>query len=193
MTRFYNALDSISIASPCTADWDQMIGNDKVRFCNQCQLNVYNFSGMSQTEALKLVQNREGRLCVRFYRRADGSVLTQNCPVGLAAFKRRVSKIASACAGLLIGLVSGMGTYLGFVSEPKPTPIEKPLMGALPVVKPAEQPVVEQGKMIMGDIAVPPAPPIDELKETPTQPKSRPLPVMGRLAVRSCEAPPAKK
>ena len=44
--------------------------------------NVYNLSDMTEEEALKLVEEREGRLCVRFYQREDGTVLTSDCPVG---------------------------------------------------------------------------------------------------------------
>jgi hypothetical protein len=62
-----------------------MKGDDRVRFCSQCSLNVYNLSSMKPEEAESLVQQHEGRLCVRFYRRRDGTVLTGDCPVGLRA------------------------------------------------------------------------------------------------------------
>jgi hypothetical protein len=38
---------------------------------------------MTEEEALKLVEEREGRLCVRFYQREDGTVITRDCPVGM--------------------------------------------------------------------------------------------------------------
>ena len=72
----------LTIASPCPASWDEMKGDERVRFCDECELNVYNLSDMSEEEALKLVEEREGRLCVRFYQRKDGTVLTQDCRVG---------------------------------------------------------------------------------------------------------------
>lgn len=59
-----------------------MEGDDRVRFCPECELNVYNLSAMTEEQALALVQEREGRLCVRFYQREDGTVLTSDCPVG---------------------------------------------------------------------------------------------------------------
>lgn len=43
-------LRDIRIASPCSADWDRMCGDDRVRFCPECQLNVYNFSAMTPAE-----------------------------------------------------------------------------------------------------------------------------------------------
>ena len=72
----------LEIASPCGASWRDMEGDDRVRFCTECKLNVYNLSSMTADEALALVEEREGRLCVHFYQREDGSVLTSDCPVG---------------------------------------------------------------------------------------------------------------
>ena len=109
MNKFTNPLENIKIASPCEADWNEMIGNERRRFCGECQLNVYNLSGMSRDDAENLLLNSEGRVCVRFYKRADGTVLTKDCPVGWRALKQRVSKTATAFASLIIGLLSALG------------------------------------------------------------------------------------
>lgn len=95
-------LDEIHVAKPCPADWNAMKGDDRVRFCGQCSLNVYNLSAMSRPEAEALVASREGRLCVRFFRRTDGTVLTEDCPVGLAALRRRMKRWAAAVAAALL-------------------------------------------------------------------------------------------
>jgi hypothetical protein len=59
-----------------------MDGDARVRFCRECNRNVYNLSAMTEREAQRVVAEREGRLCVRFYQRSDGTVLTSDCPVG---------------------------------------------------------------------------------------------------------------
>jgi hypothetical protein len=141
MPKLTSPLDNLRIATPCSADWDQMFSfeDERVRFCSQCNLNVYNLSGMSRQEAETLITKAEGRLCVRFYRRADGSVLTQNCPVGLKAIKRRVAWIAQVVLGMALSFVSGLGLYIYHLGR-KPFPLlnnrsnyENPLptMGAL--------------------------------------------------------------
>jgi len=111
MARFTNRLDNIRVAAPCSADWDNMVGNERVRSCEQCHLNVYNLSEMSRVEADRLINQAEGRLCVRFYRRRDGSIITQNCPVGLRAIKRRLSRLATAVASFILSLMAGVGFY----------------------------------------------------------------------------------
>ncbi|MBY0357514.1 MAG: tetratricopeptide repeat protein [Candidatus Obscuribacterales bacterium] len=98
-------LNSIRIAAPCTADWEKMSGDEKSRFCQDCKLNVHNLSAMTAQEAEFLLnKQKEGqRVCVTFFRRADGTVLTQDCPVGLKKLKenafrtwRRVASFVSA-------------------------------------------------------------------------------------------------
>src|SRR6266571_6756710 len=109
MRRFTNNLNDVRVATPCPAEWDAMIGTERVRFCGQCQLNVYNLSSMSRRDAESLIVRTEGRLCVRFYRRKDGSIITQDCPVGLLALKRRAQRIKRAVASSLLGFLAGIG------------------------------------------------------------------------------------
>jgi hypothetical protein len=122
MGRFTNTLSRVRVAAPCQAEWDEMRGDERVRFCHLCSLNVYNLSAMTRREAERLVTRNEGRLCVRFYRRADGTMLTQSCPVGLRALKRRVSRVASATFAGLMGFMTGVG--LSPATKHIPAPVE---------------------------------------------------------------------
>lgn len=111
MRRFNSRLNNVSVATPCPADWDRMVGGDRVRFCGQCQLNVYNLSAMSRDDAESLIARTEGRVCVRFYRRQDGSIITEDCPVGLRAVKRRALRIRKAFISSVLGLLAGIGAH----------------------------------------------------------------------------------
>lgn len=102
-----NRLDRMRVASPCPIGWESMKGDDRVRFCEQCQLHVYNISEMTRPEAEALVVRTEGRICARLYRRADGTVLTKDCPVGLRAIRRRISRAAGAALSALLSLSAG--------------------------------------------------------------------------------------
>ncbi len=106
MAREKNMLDRLYVATPCSADWDAMPGSEQVRFCHHCQLNVYNLSAMTGRQAEELVAKTEGRLCTKLYRRADGTIITDNCPVGLRAVKRRVSRAASATLSAILGFLT---------------------------------------------------------------------------------------
>src|SRR5262249_1200290 len=53
-------------------------------------------------EAEALILEKEGDVCVRFYQRTDGTVLTADCPVGRRRTTRRRIAMAASAAGLAI-------------------------------------------------------------------------------------------
>lgn len=82
-----------------------MSGDDRVRHCQRCDLNVYNLSEINRTEAEDLIRSNEGRLCVRYYARADGTVITRDCPVGRGLVRRRLRWIAACVVGAFSALI----------------------------------------------------------------------------------------
>jgi hypothetical protein len=104
-SRGDNLLDHLRVASPCHASWEEMAGDNLVRFCQHCRKNVYNLSGMSRWDAADFVREAEGQLCVRFYRRQDGTLLTEDCPVGWRAARRRVIRRVGGIAAAVFALV----------------------------------------------------------------------------------------
>jgi len=171
MARFTGKLNNVRIAAPCPADWDSMYGNERVRFCEQCQLNVYNLSDMSRAEAEELIGRAEGGLCVRYYKRSDGSILTQNCPVGLRRLKRRLSRVATAIGTSVLSFMAGIGLFqitaqryttgvmvMGDMAQPLPSvtgalvpqpspPTHPPVVGKLVPVKISRGPVQKPRKL----------------------------------------------
>src|SRR5687767_1276640 len=99
-------IDNLRVAAPCPAAWENMAGDERARYCQSCQLTVYNFSEMSAREVYDLIAKSEGRICGRLYRRADGTVLTKDCPTGLRAYHKRVTRFAGAALAAILGLVS---------------------------------------------------------------------------------------
>ena len=100
-------LDSLRVAAPCTADWNSMRGDDRIRHCELCKLNVYNISAMTRQEAETLVREAEGRLCVSMFRRSDGTVITSDCPIGLRGLRDRAWRRICTIAGAVVALVTG--------------------------------------------------------------------------------------
>ena len=89
-------LNVLDVPNPCSVSWESMTGDDRVRFCGQCQKSVYHLSSMTRDEAKEIVALSEGNLCVQFWRRADGTVVTQDCAVV------RVAKKAGNALGLVV-------------------------------------------------------------------------------------------
>jgi hypothetical protein len=132
---------------------------------------------MPREEAEAFLVEREGKVCVRLYKRQDGTVLTADCPVGLRSRRRRRAAVAAiggglmaAAAGAGVGAFSLMGTC--------PRPDRHYVMGEVPAVPednatatatPTATPTgTTTGQWTMG------APPV-------VQPPQPPRPLMGKL------------
>jgi Carboxypeptidase regulatory-like domain len=97
-------LNEMRIASPCPVGWEQMSGDERVRHCRLCDLHVYNISELTPKQVQSLIEHSDGRICARLFRRADGTVITRDCPVGLRAVRRRVAKTAAAVFTAILSL-----------------------------------------------------------------------------------------
>jgi hypothetical protein len=97
------SLDVIQVSNPCPADWEQMAGDEKHRFCSHCNKWVHDLSAMPRVEAERMVCQAAGSLCVRFARDAQtGEVLTLDyAPKPLSSRRRALATIASIGAALL--------------------------------------------------------------------------------------------
>jgi hypothetical protein len=189
------ALEELQIASPCSAAWDDMQqlapGDDRVRHCGLCDKNVYNLAGMSRGEATNLVADREGSVCIRMFRRNDGTVLTADCPVGvraaLAAAARRARREVVFAAAASLAAVAALVAFLGgpasrkacaavdaartgILQRVEPPPMPPPMPPSMPTMG-AVAPPVPETRAIMGELPAPSPPP------------GRPL--MGRVAPRT--------
>jgi len=126
------------------------------------------------------IQERIGKeLCVRFYQRTDGTIMTEDCPVGVT--KRRRKKLALAVAGAGAMALAATSMLLrndtcrtqGAVAY-QPTENDTPVMGEMaapPVIADPTSPpetVTPPTPHVMGSIAPP----------TPVKPPT----VMGRRA-----------
>ena len=59
-------IDSIEVKSPCSENWNEMQGGEKVRFCGHCEFEVNNISALTRKQAMRLVRESEGRICVHY-------------------------------------------------------------------------------------------------------------------------------
>ena len=193
-TRLPVVLEDIRIATPCSADWDDMTGDARVRFCGKCEKNVYNLSAMTRQEGEALVRQKEGRLCVRLYQRQDGTVITSDCPVGVRRQRLRARVWASisgaaASAALVFGLFGGRARADLTIDGKKQTgthekaevkgQVEVRVMGgAVAVHEPPPPPKPEPPKHppLMGKVAMPQPPKVQAVT-------GEPAPIMGDIAV----------
>lgn len=152
-------LEDIRIASPCPADWNQMVGDDKSRFCKQCEKNVYNLSAMTREEAELLVLSKEGNLCVQLWKRADGTVITADCPVGLRRKRMRLAAVIAVGSGLATSALAVFALF-ATAGEPPPPPVPSapiPYVMTETPPTPTVEPVVPDRRVMVtgGAVAMP--------------------------------------
>ena len=87
-----------------------MEGNDRQRHCAKCDRPVYNLAEMEPEALVALIEETEGRLCGRLFRRRDGTILTKDCPEG----RRRTGRIGGAVTATA-GAAS-MAAFLGLTA-----------------------------------------------------------------------------
>mgnify|MGYP003386022377 CR=1 FL=1 len=94
-------LDRVIVAAPCPITWESMVGDERVRHCSGCSRNVYNISDMSSAEAESFFEENGTSQCIRLFRRQDGTVMTDNCPVGLRTLRDKSKLLFRIVAGFL--------------------------------------------------------------------------------------------
>lgn len=171
-------LDQVEVASPCSESWERMTGDERVRHCAKCDLDVFNLSEMTRADAEALLRARWGvgkRLCVRLYKRADGTVITQDCPVGLARIRRRIARISAIAAGLLF---AALGVDLLHARRSGAAELEASTPGSRVKqwvsnswLAPSPTPVPQPYTQVAGGISAPP--PGWNVNTPPTHPKKK--------------------
>jgi hypothetical protein len=157
----------LQVAAPCREDWNEMMGDEAVRFCGRCRQNVYNLSAMTDPEVRALLDG--GRVCVRFYQRDDGTVVTRKCSRMLEAARRRMVALGVGLAAATGGFWGSVAWLRGLVH--RPATMGEPLMGLAPRALPPgpPPPMPRMGEPLMG------APPPPDPPKPPRPPKRRAL------------------
>lgn len=119
-TTLQKAVESIVITSPCSVGWENMTGDDKIRFCGQCKKRVHNLSTLPPNEVAQVISKikKKERACVLMYRRPDGSVIMDNCPIVLRRARDRIRAVYVATLLAFFWLLGTNADAQGLVGGP---------------------------------------------------------------------------
>jgi len=92
-------IQQLHIASPCSVEWDSMIGNDRVRFCEHCRLSVHHVDSLNSKQLRRLIARSHGRLCVNYTRPNVANTLPILHKIG-----RRTSALAAGAFSATLGI-----------------------------------------------------------------------------------------
>ncbi|MBX9688542.1 MAG: hypothetical protein K2X27_17670 [Candidatus Obscuribacterales bacterium] len=173
--KMMSCLDRVLVAAPCPVSWDSMEGDERVRFCSGCSCNVYNISDMSKTEAESFLEKNGVSQCLRFFRRSDGTIMTDNCPRGLRAMRDRCRSSMKTVAGLVTALLAFVPAVRAQDADKESAPR---VLGGKPMMHPPGA-----GK---GNAAGSKDKPVlflgDDCTKNKNLPSPQPRPVMGMIA-----------
>jgi hypothetical protein len=99
-------LEVLKIENPCAADWGEMRGDERTRFCLGCRKHVHNLSAMSRDEAERLICESALNLCIRMTFDSVGAVVTVDYAGDERRQRRRGWRFWTG-VGLLGALLSG--------------------------------------------------------------------------------------
>lgn len=105
-------IDSIEVKKACSEDWDAMTGNERVRFCGHCSQNVNDLSELTRKQAMRLVRDAGGKLCVRYVKSEAGSA-----PFFARPKLYQLTRRATVAAGILSATLS-LSTLAAAQNEP---------------------------------------------------------------------------
>jgi len=84
-----------------------MIGNDRVRFCEHCQIAVHNLDLTSSKQVRRLIARSEGRICVSYLQPAVERKPISAAPI-LHKIGRRTAKIAAGAFSASLSISSAV-------------------------------------------------------------------------------------
>jgi hypothetical protein len=121
------------IEKPCPANWDEMKGDEKRRFCERCQLHVHNLSAMTAKEQREVVGTTTGRVCVSYTAKKNATPVpttewlrSQQSPWWkrgmMAMVASFIALFASQCTRRTTGVMCPPAQEPPKKEEPVPTP-----------------------------------------------------------------------
>jgi len=112
-----------------------MAGGERVRYCSECKLDVYDFSRVSDEDIRQVVFGRQQRLCARVRQRPDGTMLSQDSHPRFSNAMRRISRVGRIALTAAISVAPALGSPPPMRAEPELFQIQQKLRGlALAVV-----------------------------------------------------------
>lgn len=97
------SLENVTVENPCSAEWDEMKGNEEVRLCGQCRHNIHNISEMPKRRALKVLNQKAEVVCIAYQTDEKNRIITQTY---FGVFKRHLVKIVGMVLATVFSLTS---------------------------------------------------------------------------------------
>jgi hypothetical protein len=106
---------ALKVQKPCNEAWEEMAGNDQVRFCGHCSKHVNNISELSRKDAMRLAKRSGGNICVRYVQ--DPVTKQPLFARDLYQISRRAPRLAAGVLGAALTCASSAYSQQGELRE----------------------------------------------------------------------------
>lgn len=151
MKKQQSILDNLYLAAPCSISWESMAGDERERSCGGCSKSVYNISDMTKREAEAFLLANGTSECMRFYRRTDGTIMTDDCPRALRKIRDNCKVAAKIAVGLVAFVISLPSAIAQSVQTRDTTSIRKNIKDISAPNTVYVTPIAPGGPMLLGE------------------------------------------
>lgn len=98
-------IDDVFIAAPCRYGWQNMrdAGEANIRFCDGCEMPVYDLSTMTRDEINHLLDREGDSVCLRLMRDSGGEIVSRENRFGLF-LQHRLHTLVVSCFAFLLAI-----------------------------------------------------------------------------------------
>jgi hypothetical protein len=96
-------LENLEIKNPCSINWDEMTGDEGIRYCGKCRHQVYNLSEMPKRRALKILNQPNAKVCVSYLQDEENQTIRLT---NLSIFEQYSFKVISAILTIIFSLTA---------------------------------------------------------------------------------------
>jgi hypothetical protein len=117
----------LRVVRPCDRKWDDLVGDDRARFCGDCGKNVHNLLGLSEDEVAALRRESPSGFCGTYvetpWLRSRGAMAALlSLALGNAACTEKEKPREPETKEELMERLSVMGYFVDVDETPSPSP-----------------------------------------------------------------------
>lgn len=183
-------LEAIEIPTPCPMLWENLDGDERKRFCDECGKHVHDLSALTRVEAEALLSENEAKLCVSYELTPTGGIKTRDYSETFRCSREAVRGAVGLVAGALVAVCSTlpalakdalsphrtMGKIRANVNSEAPKPIAPQTQSATPADAGREGRMTGAPAVVHTDSTTTPKDTTTTTKDSATAPKSATTP-----------------
>ena len=99
-------LEAIEIPNPCPMLWENLDGEGRKRFCQDCGKHVHDLSALTRVEAEELLTQTDAKICISYEQTPDGGIKTKDFTEVFFCSRESIRNAVGLVAGAMVAVWS---------------------------------------------------------------------------------------